>query len=150
MHGLPGDEPRAGTAQEARHGGDLDRLRLVAIDGADAAVMRRNLAGRALARDEARRDQVRGHVELRKIVSEPAREADQPGLRRHDMHAVLRSAMRADAADIDDGAGAARLDVRQASLHAVKRAVEIDGEYRAPFFERELIEWLLAAQPGVV
>jgi hypothetical protein len=82
-------------------------------------------------------------------VRQRAGEADQARLGGYHMGATLGADMRAQAADIDDGA-AVLLERRQAGLRAVEGAVEGDAEHATPFVIRHLAERLLAAQRRVV
>ncbi len=113
-------------------------------------MLRLGLAGRARRADQAGHHAVHRDIVAGEIVRERAREADQPGLGGDHVRAVLGAGMRREAADIDDGAGLALAQLRQAGLHAVEGAVEHDRHDLAPFLVAQLLERLLAAQRRVV
>src|ERR1043166_2130160 len=100
--------------------------------------------------DRARRDEIDRDAVLGEVMREAAREADEAELRGDDVRAMLRAGMRAQAPDVDDRAGPARFEIRQAGLGAMERAVERDAEHVAPFGEGHLLEQPLLAQRRVV
>src|ERR1700721_2085848 len=126
MDSLARDVPRARAAQEAYRGGDLGRRNAVARQRVVRRMVLR-LGPGARRADEARNHEVDGDLVVGEILREPAREADQAGLGGDDVQAVARAAMAAQAAEIDDRAGAALLEMRQAGFHAQERAVERDA-----------------------
>src|SRR5574342_793733 len=89
--------------------------------------------GRRVGAHEAWRDAVDADPELAELASRLAREADQPRLRAR-VGLDPRQAVRAARArgDVHDAAAPARLHGRDGSSREVERAVEVDGEDRAP------------------
>ena len=83
-------------------------------------------------------------------MSQRAGEADDPGLGRHHMGAIGSACVRAEAADVDDGAGARLPQCRQAGLDAMEGAIERDVEDFAPGRIVHLGEGLFAPQRGIV
>ena len=63
---------------------------------------------------------------------------------------LLGADVTADAADVDDGAGAAGLQMREGRLHGEEGAVEDDGDHFAPVGERHVLQRPLGAAGGVV
>ena len=83
-------------------------------------------------------------------MGEPAGETDKPRLGGDHVSAVLGAGVRAQAPNVDDRAGAAALEVRQAGLGAIEGAFEDDAHDLAPFGERHLVERLLPPQRRIV
>src|SRR5260370_33433690 len=103
VDGLPGDVARARATQEADRGGDVLGLATLAGDGLMGQMMRGfGLVLRARRADQPWNDAVYGDAVGGEVVGERPGKADDPGLRGHDMGAVLCAGMRAQAADVDD------------------------------------------------
>src|SRR5262245_28850711 len=104
---LPGDVAGGGTAEEAHHGGDVLRTALLAAYRMVGGMMRRfRLVLRPRRADQAGNDAIHGDSVGGQIMGERAGEADDAGLGRHHMGAIRGSRMRAESADVDDGARA--------------------------------------------
>ena len=108
-------------------------------------VLRLGLARRPRRRHHAGHHRVDRDLVRGELVRERAGEADEAGLGGDDVRAARRAGVGGEAADIDDRAGAARLEMRQAGLHAMERAVEDDADDLAPFRKRHVVERLLGA-----
>src|SRR5262245_15354681 len=103
VDGLPGDEAGAGAAQETHDGGDvLRRAALARQRGVDLVVVRLDEVALPRGGNEPGGDTVHRDVVAGEIVRERPGKADETGLGRHHVHAVLRPGMRAQAPDIDD------------------------------------------------
>src|SRR5690242_3989045 len=100
--------------------------------------------------DQARNHAIDGDAVRSKVMGERPGEADDAGLCCHYMGAVACPGMCAQAPDIDNGPLAALLQMRQASLYAMKGAVQRDIHDLAPFGIAHLSEWLFTPQRRVV
>src|SRR5260370_13676288 len=148
---LPGNEACARTAEKTHGPRDILRLTKAANKRADAPVMlgdRLTCGSRSF--DQTRRDRIDPDLVRRKLVRERAREAFEPGFGSHNVGTTRGAGMRAQAADIDDGAAAGALELSQAGLNAIERALEDDAGDRAPIRKRHLFERLLRAHRRVV
>src|SRR5579883_24237 len=110
VDGLARDVPCQRTAQEADRGRDLGRRNAVAGEGVVGRMMLWLGAG-AMRADETRHHQVHRDLVIGEVLGETPRKADEAGFRRDHVQAVACAAVAAQAADIDDDAGAAALEV---------------------------------------
>ena len=95
-------------------------------------------------------DDVDGHVVAAEFLCQRARQSDHAGLGRDRMHAPDRTGMRRDAADVHNAAAARGDDMRCRGMRAVERSVQRGAKDLAPFRRRDLGEFGLPAQRGVV
>ena len=105
MDRLPVDVAGGRAAQESHHGGDIFGAPLFTANGAVRQVMGRfRLVLWTRRADQAGNNAIDGDAVGREIMGECAGEADDAGFCRHHMGAIRGARMRAQAADIDDGA----------------------------------------------
>src|SRR3984893_1670870 len=148
---LPGNEACARAAEKTHSPRNILRLTKAANKRADAPVMLGDrLACGSRPFDQTRCDRIDPDFVRRKLVRERAREAFKPGFGGHNVGATRGAGMRAQAADIDDGAAAGALELGQADWNAIERALEDDAGDRAPVRKRHLFERLLRAHRRVV
>ena len=103
VDGLPIYVARTGPTQKTHRCGNVFRQAAIAGDGLMGQVMRRlRFVLGPWRADQPGNHAVHGDAVIGKIVGQRPRQADDARLRRHHMRAILRTRMRAEAADIDD------------------------------------------------